>query len=268
MILLACLFLYLALALFLYLSQQGHIYFPEAQIGATPGHVGVEYTPVTFRTSDSVQLAGWFIPAAAAKGTVLFCHGNGGNISYLMETVKLFPAMGYNLMVFDYRGYGESEGEPSEEGTYQDAEAAWEYLVRERKTVPSSIVVVGRSLGGAVAAWLAQRHTPHSLVLESTFTSLHDVAAGAYPWFPVRWMLRTKYPTIDYVREVRCPVLVIHSEDDEIIGFGHGRALFDAAREPKEFLRLRGGHNDAVLLSAGPYASGLAAFLKRHSGGE
>lgn len=264
--LLVCLVLYAALALFLYLSQAQHVYFPTKPIGATPAHAGIAYEPVSFAAADGVRLTGWFIPAERPRGTILFFHGNGGNISYLLETVKLVPRLDHNLLVFDYRGYGESEGSPTEEGTYLDAEAAWDYLVRVRGCVPTSIVLMGRSLGGAVASWLAQRHAAGALILESTFTSLPDRAAEVYPYFPVRWMLRFRYDTLARLGAIRCPVLVIHSPEDEIVPYHHGRKLFERANEPKEFLRISGGHNEGFLVSADRYAAGIRAFLDRHSG--
>ena len=266
-ILFVCLVLYTALALFLYFTQERHVYFPTRPIGATPEHVGIAYERVSFRSADNVALTGWFVGVSRPRGTVLFCHGNGGNISYLLETVKLFSALEYNLLVFDYRGYGESDGTPTEEGTYLDAEAAWDYLVKQRGILPSSIVLMGRSLGGGVATWLAQRHAPQALILESTFTSLADIAAEVYPYFPVRWLLRFRYSTLDRIADVRCPVLVIHSRADEIVSFRHGWALFGAAREPKVFLEIQGGHNEGFLISADRYAAGIKDFLARQTAG-
>jgi hypothetical protein len=266
-ILLLCIGLYAVFTGFLYFTQDRHIYFPTEAISATPGHLGISYEEVAFTTTDSVRLTGWFIPAAHPKGTVLFCHGNGGNISYLLETVKLFHAMEYNLLVFDYRGYGSSDGSPTEEGTYQDAEAAWDYLTRDRGVPPGTIVLMGRSLGGAVAAWLARRHLPPALILESTFTSLSDMAADAYPYFPIRWMLRFRYDTIDRLADLRCPILVIHSRSDEVVPFHHGRALYDRARGPKTFLEIHGGHNEGFLVSADAYAAGIRRFLAARPAG-
>jgi uncharacterized protein len=263
-ILLVCLGLYATLAVFLYATQSRHVYFPTRAISATPAHLGIPFEEISFTTADSVRLAGWFVPVEHPQGTVLFCHGNGGNISYLLETVRLFRSLEYNLLVFDYRGYGASEGTPDEEGTYRDGEAAYTYLVRARAIAPGSIVFMGRSLGGAVAAWLAQQHAPRALILESTFTSLSDVAAEVYSFLPVRWILRFRYATIDRVAGLRCPVLVIHSREDEIIPFHHGRALWERAREPRAFLEIKGGHNEGFLVSAGVYAAGIRDFLKAH----
>jgi uncharacterized protein len=260
-VLLVCLSLYLLLAGFLFLTQSRHIYFPTDAVGATPEHAGIAYEPVTFSSADGVALTGWFIPSARAQGTILFCHGNGGNISFLLETVKLFHDLDWNLLVFDYRGYGASEGTPTEEGTYQDGEAAWRYLVGARGIAPGTIVIMGRSLGGAVAVWLARRHATRGLILESTFTSLSDMAGEIYPYFPVRWLLRYRYPTIDLIGDVSAPLLVIHSRDDETIPFRQGQDLFAKATSPKTFLEIHGGHNEGFLLSAETYAAGIRSFL-------
>jgi uncharacterized protein len=266
-VLLVCFGLYALLAGFLYFTQERHVYFPTPAISATPAHLRIPFEDVAFTTADSVRLTGWFVPAVRPKGTILFCHGNGGNISYLLETVKLAHSLGYHLLVFDYRGYGTSEGTPTEEGTYRDAEAAWDYLVKQRGLLPGTIVLMGRSLGGGVAAWLAQRHVPLALILESTFTSLSDMAAEVYPYFPVRWILRFRYPTIGRLPDIRCPVLVIHSKTDEIIPFRHGRELYEKANSPKAFLEIQGGHNEGFLVSADAYTAGIRDFLNAHPSG-
>jgi fermentation-respiration switch protein FrsA (DUF1100 family) len=256
---------YIVLTLFLALRQERMIFFPDPVVGATPEAAGIPFERVTFTAADGVRLAGWYVPASGARVTILFCHGNGGNIGYLLETVKLCARLGYNLLLFDYRGYGESEGTPDEEGIYRDTEAAWNYLQRMRGGPPASIVVHGRSLGGAAAAWLARRHVPDAVIIESAFTSLGDVAASAYPLLPVRLMLRHEFPTLEHLRDVRSPVLIIHSPGDEIVPFAHGEALYAAARGPKEFLRIDGGHNDGVLLSAAAYGEGIRSFVARHT---
>lgn len=266
LILAVSLLAYVILVLLLVLRQERMIFFPDRVVGATPADAGLPYESVSFTAADGVRLAGWYLPAPESHVTVLFCHGNGGNIGYLLETAKVYARLGCSLLLFDYRGYGASEGNPDEAGLYRDAEAAWQYLVRERGAPPASIVLHGRSLGGAVAAWLARRHVPDALILESAFTSLGDVAAGAYPILPVRWMLRHEFPTRAHVRDTPSPVLVIHSPEDEIVPFSHGEALFAAAPGPKEFLRIRGGHNDGVLVSADVYEGALRRFLAAHAG--
>lgn len=252
---------YLILAAIMYLLQSRFVYFPSSTLVATPDAIGLPYEEVTLLTSDAVKLSAWFVPAQDPFGVVLFCHGNGGNISHRLETLRLYNSLQLSTLIFDYRGYGASDGTPSEEGTYRDAEVAWRYLVETRGVLPSDIIVIGRSLGGAIAAWLANRNTPGLLVIESGFTSLADIGAEAYPFLPVRLLLRFNYPTLEHLRAAGCPVLVVHSREDEIIPFTHGEALFREAPEPKRFLELHGGHNDAFFTSQEAYAQGLSDFI-------
>ncbi len=256
---------YIGLACTMMLFQKRLIYFPERHITATPETAGLEYESVEFEAADGVSLHGWYVPAEPSRGTVLFCHGNAGNISHRLDSIRLFHQLGLSTFIFDYRGYGESGGRTTEQGTYRDAEAAWRYLVETRGTNSTQIVMLGRSLGGAIAAWLAQEHTPRALILESTFTSVPDLAAKLYPIFPVRLMARFEYNALEYLGRVKCPVLIVHSRDDEIIPFSHGQRLFAAAHEPKEFLEIRGSHNEGFFLSATQYREGLDAFISKHS---
>ena len=207
---------YLIFVGFLFIFQSQYIYFPERTLSADPSSIGLHFESVSFETVDGVKLSGWFIPSESAKGVILFCHGNAGNISHRLESIQIFNRFGLDIFIFDYRGYGQSQGKPSEQGTYKDAEAAWRYLIEERQVLPNEIIVFGRSLGAAVASWLAQSHTPGALILESTFTSLADIAATLYPYLPVRLLLRFEYNTAEYLGRVDCPVLIVHSHDDEM----------------------------------------------------
>ncbi|MEO1249772.1 MAG: alpha/beta hydrolase, partial [Pseudomonadota bacterium] len=210
---------------------------------------------------DGVTLDAWFVPAPDARGTLLFFHGNAGNISHRLESVRIFHELGLSTLIFDYRGYGQSEGTPSEQGTYTDALAAWRHLTEERAIPPSKIILFGRSMGAAVAAYLADQHTPAGLILESGFTSVPDMAAQIYPWLPVRLLARIGYPTAEYVSGVESPILIAHSPGDEIVPYTHGLALFEQANEPKSFLEMTGGHNDGFLVTGDPYVDGLDAFF-------
>ncbi len=255
---------YGAMLLFVFLYQD-HLLFlpnlPSRQVETTPAALGLAYEPLTLTTSDGVELDGWFLPAKTARGVILFCHGNAGNISHRLDSLRIFHELGLSVLIFDYRGYGRSQGRPTEAGTYRDAEAAWQYLVGERQVEPSRIVLFGRSLGAAVAARLAALHQPGALILESCFTSVPDMAAKLYPLLPVRLLSRLHYNVVDSLPEVSCPVLVVHSPNDEIIPYSHGERLFAVAQPPKEFLQLRGGHNEGFLLSGPAYVNGLADFL-------
>ena len=249
---------------YFFFFQSNQVYHPDRLISANPESIGLRFENVSFETSDGIRLSGWFITNENATGAILFCHGNAGNISHRLETVQIFHDLGLATFIFDYRGFGQSEGKPSEHGTYRDAEAAWQYLVQERKVQPDKIIIMGRSLGGAIAAWLAWNHTPTALILESTFTSATDVAAKLYPYLPIRLLLRFKYNTIEYLSQVKCPVLIVHSREDEMIPFDHGLRLFEAAKEPKQFLEITGSHNDGFITSGRRYQEGLNMFISEN----
>jgi fermentation-respiration switch protein FrsA (DUF1100 family) len=259
---------YLALGLLLFLSQSRLLYYPNLPsraVVATPARIGLAYEEVALVASDGVRLHGWFLPAGEeARGVLLFFHGNAGNISHRLDSLRIFHDLGLAVLIFDYRGYGQSEGKVTEEGTYLDAEAAWRHLTEARRIPEHEIVLFGRSLGAAVATHLAVRQRPKALILESSFTSVPDLAAKYYRIFPVRWLARYRYDARTDLGAVVCPVLIVHSHDDEIIPVAHGRALYEAAREPKAFLELRGGHNDGFLASGRSYTEGLDAFLGKH----
>ena len=257
---------YVGLLVLLFLFQSKLVYFPTRVIEQTPRDFGMAFEDVTLETEDGVKIHGWYVPAADAKGTVLFFHGNGGNISHRLPTLQTFQEMDLNTLIVDYRGYGRSEGSPGEKGTYRDAEAAWTWLTETKKVPPGKLVIFGRSLGGAVASHLAVQHPPAGLVLESSFTSIPDMGARLYWYLPVRLLSRFEYNTRKNVAAVRCPVLIIHSPDDDIVPFENGRLLFDAANEPKQFLEITGGHNGGFLESGEQYEKPLRAFLHRSIG--
>lgn len=261
---LAALCLYLGLAAFLFIFQSRFMYFPERRLISTPHEIGERHEAITFRAEDGAELSGWFVPAQNSRGVVLFCHGNAGNISHRLPYLEIFGRMGLSTFIFDYRGFGESEGKPTEQGTYLDAGAAWNYLVKKRKVAPERIVILGESMGGAIAAWLAQAHRPAALILQSAFTSLPDVASQLYPLFPARWLARYGYGTKEYIRRADCPILVVHSSEDEIVPYSHGRKLYDLAREPKEFLELKGDHNSGFMISGEDYSEGLKRFIYKY----
>ena len=255
---------YAAILLNLYFNQAGMLYLPEhpgASNDATPASAGFNYNSVSLTTADGLHLDAWYLPVVNERGVILFCHGNAGNISNRISSLALFNELGFSSLIFDYRGYGRSEGKPTEQGTYHDAEAAWQYLLNQGYA-ESEIIIMGRSLGASVAAELAHRHRPKAVVLESSFTSVPDVAADLYPLLPVRWLSRFSYNTLDYLPSITAPVLIVHSRDDEIIPFSHGQRLFAAANQPKQFLELKGGHNESIYVSGiDYYRNGLNSFF-------
>ena len=252
--------------LHIYRGQDLRVYRPDRELITNPAEHGFDYERVTIRAADGVRLDAWYVPSPGARRTLLFFHGNTRNISYCIESIELFHRLGFNTLLFDYRGYGQSEGHVGERGTYLDAEAAWNYLLAERGHAPDDIVVLGRSLGAAIASHLAAHHTPCALAIESTFTSLVDLGAELHPWVPVRWISRHRYPVIENIKSVRCPVLVIHARDDELIPFHHGRSLYEAVPGEKVFLEIRGRHYDGFLATGSDYVDGLNEFFSRHCG--
>ena len=254
--------LYLGVAGLMYAFQSRLVHLPSIPgrtLVADPGDIGLAHESVALTTADGVGLHGWFVPAEGASHTLLFFHGNAGNISHRLGSLRIWHDLGVDVLIIDYRGYGRSEGRPSEAGLYRDADAAWRYLREARDVPPERIVAFGRSLGGAVAACLAAERALGGLILESTFRSVPELGADLYPWLPVRWLARLDYDTEACLEHVDAPVLVVHSEDDEIIPFSHGQAL--AQRAGGGLLRLRGDHNTGFLRSEGVYRRGLAEFL-------
>ena len=256
---------YLAVVAVVYLLQSHLMYAPSAEMVATPAASGLAYEAMTFTSADGVQLSAWWVPAHEARETVLFCHGNGGNISHLVSRLELLNEMKLNAFVFDYRGYGESAGSPSEQGTYLDAAAAWEVLINQRGIRPGQVIVYGWSLGGAIAAHLvanlAAGEQPGRLILESTFTSVPDLAGDLYPYLPSRWLARFGYHTREYLLQTQCPVLIVHSREDELIPFTHGKRLLAAAGTRGRFLETNGIHAEGYSASEVAYRQALEDFL-------
>ena len=254
---------YLLLVAIIYVMQTGMLYLPNLpgrELDATPEAIGLQFEDVTLEASDGVKVHGWFVPGESER-VLLYFHGNAGNISHRLYSIRDWHELGLSVLIIDYRGYGQSEGKPTEKGLYRDGEAAWQHLTRDRGIAPGNIILFGRSLGGSIAAWLAAQEEPAALIVESSFTSVPDIGQEAYPCLPVRWLTRFKHATRDTVAKVSSPVLVVHSRNDEIIPFHHGEAIFAAANEPKTFLEIRGGHNDGHAVSAMIYREGMQAFL-------
>lgn len=242
--------------------EQRLIFYPEKAIFQTPADVGLEFEDLYFASADGVRLNGWYIPHPNAELTLLWCHGNAGNISHRVQNIRLLhDRIGINIFIFDYRGYGRSEGSISEAGTYLDGFAAAELLRERYRLQPSQMIVFGRSLGAAVAAELATRIETVALVLESPFVSVPEMARAVFPLLPVGRFLSTQYNTVEKVRRLKTPtpVFVLHGERDEIVPFAQGRKVFEAAAEPKRFYAIRGaGHNDTYMVGGEPYFTALS----------
>jgi fermentation-respiration switch protein FrsA (DUF1100 family) len=200
---------------------------------------------IYFTNADGLKLNGWFFPAATnsprKQEVILVCHGNGGNISHLRKLYQRLSETGANVLLFDYRGYGNSEGRPGEEGTYRDGTAAYDWL-RHSGFAATNIFLYGESLGGGIASELALREPAGGLVLESTYTSLPDVGVKLYPWLPVRLLSTIKYDTRSRLPRIKIPVLIMHSREDRLIPFQLSQENLAAANEPKLFWEIKGGH--------------------------
>ncbi len=256
---------YLSLVLYLALRQKHLVFLPTyAYPTRSPKEIGIGFEEhfYNFPNGDTIHL--WFIPAQnPTKETILFCHGNSGNLGNRLEIIKTLYSLGLNLLVFDYRGYGASKGNIGEKTTYQDAEAMLNFLKKEKGITESQIIVYGRSLGGGVAAELALRHPNiKGLILDSTFTSLPDIGQHYYPYIPVRWVLRYRYENIKKIRKITPPKLIIHSQEDEVIPVSHAHRLYKAAKPPKYLLILpKGTHTNCFIESQKDYLSGITKFL-------
>jgi len=212
---------------------------------------------------DGHTTRGWFIPEENARATLLFSHGNGGTISDRLDFVTMFKPMGLNVLLYDYGGYGDSTGRPSEQRCYADARAMWQYLTVDKGIPPGRIILYGESIGGGVTVNLASEVTPGAVVLQSTFLSVTQRAQELLPFVPVRLFLRHRFENAAKIGRVKAPILFMHSPDDTIIPYHHGKELFALAPEPKTFLELHGDHNDGPFVSQRTYTNGLADFLDK-----
>ncbi|MEM7081668.1 MAG: alpha/beta hydrolase [Pseudomonadota bacterium] len=221
---------------------------------------GVIHEHVFFDTPDGETLHGWLVQQAGNDLVVLICHGNRGSIAGREETALYYLALGLNVMMFDYRGYGRSSGTPSESGSYTDVDAAWRLLTHERGFAPNQVVLLGRSLGAAVAAHLASHAQPRAVVLESTFSSLPRLARELYPILSL-FRFGARYDTQSKISHITSPLLLVHSVDDELIGFHHARQLQDAAPADTPLVSITGRHRDGFVTSRAVYIPALVDFL-------
>jgi fermentation-respiration switch protein FrsA (DUF1100 family) len=243
------------------------IYFPTRQILENPGSVGLRYRDIRLVTADHVRIHGWFLPCEGAAGTILVFHGNGGNIGDRVEWLRMLHELGLHILIIDYRGYGKSEGEPFEKGLYRDAHAAYAWWTKERKPRGDRLILLGESLGGAVAVHLAADAAPAALILQSTFTSARDMARTLFPIGLLRPLAGVHYDSAGIIGRISCPKLVIHGSRDEIVPFELGKSLFDLAPPPKSFYAVPGaGHNDLPWVAGAEYLLRMKEFLSGIAG--
>lgn len=235
------------------------VYHPYPTMEGSPADLHLPFEEVKARSEDGVELYGWWVPADGARWTLLFSHGNAGNISHRLEKLAILHRLGFNVLLYDYRGYGRSGGAPQEQGLYADARAMHAYLVGTRKIPAERIVAFGESIGSVISAHLAAERPVGAVVLEGVFSSLADMAASAAPF--LAGLAGDRFNTLASMPNIAAPLLVLHSPDDDMIPFAQAEKVFAAAREPKTLVRLKGGHNDAFVESGALYSDSLRAFF-------
>lgn len=218
-----------------------------------------------FKTEDGLTLHGWFVPSTEDKITLLWFHGNAGNLSHRLENIIYLHKLNINIFIFDYRGYGRSEGRlPSERTIYIDSRAAYHYLIKEKGVQKENLFFFGRSLGGAVAVEIAREFNCKGIIIESSFTSAREMAGIMFPFLPVKYFIKTKYNSIEKIKDIYCPKLFIHGNRDKIVPFKLGKKLYDAAPVPKEFFEIKGaGHNDTYFVGGDKYFETINRFLRK-----
>ena len=256
---------------FIRFIENRSIFHPDKNVYLTPDYRGLKYDDVTFSTEDGLKLNGWFIPGKTKSMTadnlftLLWFHGNAGNISHRLENIKmLYDRVPVNIFIFDYRQYGKSEGKVSEQGTYIDARAALVYLQSREDINHERIIIFGRSVGSGVAVDLAVKGKCCALILETPFTSMKDLAKSLYPFLPIGYILQTKYDSISKIRDIKVPTLIMHGDKDELVPIEQGRKLYEVANEPKEFYTIPGAtHNDTYFVGGEKYFNTIRRFVDK-----
>ena len=244
--------------------ERANLYFPEKTFYAFPADYRLPFEAVSFIAEDGKQIKAWYVPPANAQSAVLILSpGNAGNRGYRLPKIALFHSLGYGVLAYDYRGYGDSEGVPSEKGTYRDALAAYDWLVSEKKIAQERIVSFGESLGCAMALELALKRPVRALIIESPFTSIVEMGKEHFPFLPVKLMVSFKYDNKSRMPGLKVPLLIVHSPQDEIVPFRMGRELFELAPHPKSFVEIHGTHNDGYQMAEKIYAAGVKEFLEQ-----
>lgn len=252
--------IYAAFLFLLFIFQNSFIFFPSQAVDITPGYYSMQYEDHFFQTEDGVNLHGWWIEHPDASGTVILSHGNAGNISHRISLVQMMKGLNVNFFLYDYRGYGKSEGKPDEAGLYLDGLAAY-HFVRESKGInPGEIILFGRSIGGAVAAENAVKSEIGGLVIEAAFSDVRSLMRQLFPIVPT-FLAKYDFPVSEYLKEITVPVMIMHSHQDDIIPYSHGVKNYESANSPKWFIELQGGHNDSFMVSETIYLAAWHQFL-------
>lgn len=254
---------YLAICGLAYKYQDKMVYFPDDYFPQDPSSAGLTYDSFELPVDSDSTVTGWIVESDPQAPWVLHFHGNGGNISARVDHLKLLHSLGFNAVVFDYRGYGKSKGKPSEAGLVRDGLAVVKYLKEEKHVNKRYLIYFGESLGGGVAAEVAEKEPPQAMILKSTFTSVPDMGKELYPFLPANLLLRTRFDTKDRISRFLFPKLIIHSRSDTIVPFDHGQRLYQLASEPKIFLEVYGGHNTSPLELGEEFKTTLADFVRK-----
>jgi hypothetical protein len=255
--------IYLGILVLLMIFEEHLIFFPSRYPEGDWNPAGLEFDAAEFVAADGVRLHGWFCPVPEPRAVVLVSHGNAGNITHRAEEILLWQRhLHVAVFIYDYRGYGRSEGSPNEAGVYADVQAAYRYLLEERAVAPQQIVLRGESIGSAVSLELGL-HQPHrALIMESPFSSLMDMGSHLYPWFPARWLVRNRFDSASKITQYRRPLLITHGTRDSIIPFRMGQQLYELANEPKHFSPVPGAdHNDVPWVGGAAYFQAIDRFL-------
>jgi len=253
------LLVYLLMCFGVYFLQAKLVFVPTVgEPQRTPVEMGIDYENLRLK-SGTETIQAWYVPARENRGTVLFCHGNAGNLEHRLSTIRIWHDLGLNIMLFDYRGFGSSSGSPTEQGCYEDAQTCYDWL-KENGKLNGPFIIHGRSLGGGIASWAAVNFKNSGLVLESTFTSIPDMGAHFYPFLPVNLISSIKFPNLERVKKLSKPLLVIHGREDEVIPYKMGQALHAAAKSV--FIELTGAHNSGFEITP-EYKTGLKVFTDK-----
>lgn len=255
------LLLAVAFVVFIRMVESSSVFYPSTRMEFTPADIGLSYEDIYFDTADGIRLNGWLLKDPQAKATVIFCHGNAGNISGRLEKIKLFLDMGLNVLIFDYRGYGRSQGKPTEPGVYKDAQAAYAFLQGRKDLASLPVIIYGSSLGGAIAIDLASKEQAACLIVDSTFSSAKDMAKRILPMVP-GFLIKTKLDSVSKVKQITIPKLFMHSPQDDVVPFSLGKKLFEAAAAPKTFKEMRGDHNSGYAQNQPLFIEPISDFLR------
>ncbi len=244
--------------------EENTVFHPSRELTVTPTQAGLDYDDVYFPTEDGLKINGWLVKASNTASTLIFFHGNAGNIGDRVEKIEMFHKMGLNVFIVDYRGFGRSQGVPTEEGIYKDAIGTYDYLLTRKDIDLQKLVAYGASLGGAVAVDLASKRKVAALIIDSSFTNAADMAKAIFPFIP-SFLIQAKMDSVSKINHITVPKLFLHSRTDETVPFELGEKLFRRAAEPKEFVELKGNHNDGYVISENVFQKHMRQFLQKYN---